>query len=94
MRCVIDCYGEVREFDIDLSAENVAVCSGIAARAAADGDEKLELVRLLLGDGAAEWVAGLGYGEAAMVYAELAAQVQSRRMVELAAIVKEYADAV
>ena len=94
MRCVIDCCGEVREFDIDLSAATVADCSAIAAAAADDGDSDLELVRRLLGDGAAEWVAGLGYGEAAMVYAELAAQVQSRRLVELAAIAKEYADAV
>ena len=51
-------------------------------------------MHILLGDEAAEWVASLSYGEVAMLYAELAAQVQTRRMVELAAIAKEYADAV
>lgn len=94
MKCVIECGGEVREFGINLSADNVARCSEIAAKAAADGDERLDLVRILLGDEAAEWVASLSYGEVAMLYAELAAQVQTRRMVELAAIAKEYADAV
>ena len=53
MKCVIECSGEVREFGINLSADNVARCSEIAAKAAADGDERLELVHILLGDEAA-----------------------------------------
>lgn len=93
-RCVIECGGEEREFGIDLSQANVAACAEVVAAAATGGDERLELVRLLLGSDAAAYVAGLGFGEVASIYAQLAAVAGSRRAVQLAAIAKEYADAV